>query len=152
MLGLTTDTEDWLRSLNEAGAEYLVVGAHAMAFYGYVRMTEDLDTWINPTEANAAKVLAALKAFGMASLGLTVQDLTNPDMIIQIGYPPNRLDIITAISGVAFQDAYPRRQVVRYKDLAFPVLSLQDLKTNKAATGRGKDQEDISHLPPSPEA
>lgn len=87
----------------------MVVGGFAVAAHGIPRYTKDLDVWLACSPENAAKVIAALDEFGFASLGLTVDDLVQPDVVIQLGYEPNRIDLLTGLSGVQFDDVYPKR-------------------------------------------
>lgn len=124
----------------------MVVGAFAVARYGVVRNTGDIDVWVNATAENAARVVRVLQDFGVASLGHTAADFINPDMIVQIGVPPFRIDILTAIDGVTFPDCYPNRQQGVLDKVPVAVLSLADLRRNKASTGRAKDQEDLRLL------
>src|SRR6187399_834129 len=106
---MSRDFVEMLSALSAAGARFLVVGAHALAAHGTPRATGDLDIWIQSTPENAARVLEALKAFGAALLDLTADDLAKPDTVFQIGLPPSRIDILSSLSGVDFDDAWPRR-------------------------------------------
>jgi len=141
------DFAEMLSALSDAGAEFLVVGAHALAAHGTPRATGDLDIWINPTPANAALVMAALRAFGAPLANLAIEDLTTPGLIFQIGVVPSRVDILTTISGVAFDDAWTRRMVLEIEGVEVPVLGREDFIANKRATGRLKDLADIEGLP-----
>jgi hypothetical protein len=140
------DFAEMLSALSGAGAEFLVIGAHALAAHGTPRATGDLDIWVNPTPENAARVLAAIKAFGAPLADLTVADLTGPDTVFQIGVVPSRVDILSGISGVRFADAWPRRVVLLIEGIQVPVLSRADLIANKRATGRPKDLLDVELL------
>jgi hypothetical protein len=135
-----------LHALSEAGAEFLVVGAHALAAHGVPRATGDLDIWINPTAANAVRVLTALAMFGAPLAELSTTDLQRPDLVYQIGLPPNRIDILTGISGVTFDEAWPRRVPVRIEQLEVGVLSRTDFVRNKRASGRPRDLLDLELL------
>jgi len=143
---MNRDFVEMLSALSDAGAEYLVVGAHALAAHGTPRATGDLDIWINTTAANIERVLRALAAFGAPLFDLTPADLTNPDTVFQIGLPPSRIDILSGISGVTFHDAWPRRVTVRIANLDVPVIGREDFVTNKKATGRPKDLGDLDLL------
>jgi len=132
--------------LAEAGAEFLIVGAHALAAHGVPRATGDLDIWVNTTSDNATRVMAALVAFGAPLLDLTLADLTTPDTVFQIGQVPNRVDILTGVSGVSFSDAWPRRVLLRIEGIDVPVLSRQDFVVNKRTSGRPKDLLDLELL------
>lgn len=137
---------DLLSAFNAHGVEYIVVGAHALAAHGHVRATKDLDVWVRPVPANAKRVLAALRAFGAPLQDLTEQDLASPGLIFQIGVAPVRIDVITAIDGVAFEEAWPDRVQARFADLPVPVLSRKHLIQNKSAAGRAQDLADVEWL------
>jgi hypothetical protein len=104
-MALNPDFKDLLAAFNDEGVEYLVVGAHALAVHGLVRATKDLDVWVRPSANNAPKVIRALSAFGAPLHDLTAGDLTRPETVFQIGLPPLRVDILTAIEGVDFAEA-----------------------------------------------
>jgi hypothetical protein len=140
------DFRDLLREFCDQRVEFLVVGAYAMAVHGLPRATGDIDVWIRPTPDNAQRVWRALTAFGAPLDALTINDLGTPGTVFQIGLPPRRIDVLTGISGVAFDDAWPRRQTARFGDVDTPVLGLDDLIVNKAATGRPKDLLDRDSL------
>ena len=142
---LLTDFRDMLSALSAEKAEYLVVGAHALANYGVVRATGDLDCWINPTPENALRVLRALTAFG-TPFGVTLDDLTHDDRIIQIGVEPVRIDLLTSIEGVSFAEAWAARVLTEVDGLTLPLLSREHLLTNKRATGRPRDRADVERL------
>jgi predicted nucleotidyltransferase len=135
-----------LSALSDAGVEFLIVGAHALAAHGAPRATRDLDIWVNPTPENAARVMKALRAFGAALMDLTEEDLTTPGTVFQIGVDPFRVDILTAISGVAFDEAWKNRLSLDIEGVRMPVLGRQDFIANKRATGRTKDLADIEEL------
>ena len=143
---MNRDFAEMLSALSGAGAEFLVVGVHALAAHGTPRATGALDIWVNSTPENAARVLAALKAFGAPLADLTVDDLTKPDTVFQIGVVPSRVDILSGVSGVRFADAWPRRVVLVIEDIEVPVLGRADLVANKRASGRPKDLLDIELL------
>lgn len=143
---MNRDFAEMLSALSGAGAEFLVVGAHALAAHGTPRATGDLDIWVNSTPENAARVLAALEAFGAPLADLTVDDLTKPDTVFQIGVVPSRVDILSGVSGVRFADAWPRRVVLVIEGIEVPVLGRADLVANKRASGRPKDLLDIELL------
>ncbi|MEQ8278705.1 MAG: nucleotidyltransferase [Deltaproteobacteria bacterium] len=143
---MNSDFRDLLAALNDAGAEYLVVGAHALAAHGHVRATKDLDVWVRPTEENALNVLHALTAFGAPLHDLTQDDLAQPGIVFQIGVAPVRIDVITAIDGVEFDDAWSARIPVQLGDIQVHVLSRHHLIQNKRASGRLQDLADIERL------
>ncbi|MDO8794422.1 MAG: hypothetical protein Q7J25_07370 [Vicinamibacterales bacterium] len=143
---MNRDFAEMLSALCEAGAEFLIVGAHALAVHGVPRATGDLDIWINPTPDNAQRVLAALRVFGAPLTGVTAEDLVTPDTVFQIGVVPCRIDVLTGISGVRFGDAWTRRTVVNIEGVPVPVLGREDFTANKRASGRPKDLLDIELL------
>jgi hypothetical protein len=143
---LNRDFRDLLAEFNAQGVEYLVVGAHALAAHGHVRATKDLDVWVRPDAANAGRALQALRNFGAALQDLTEADLTNKGTVFQIGVAPLRIDIITAIDGVDFDEAWPDRIETRFADLPASVLSKEHLIRNKRAAGRAQDLADLERL------
>ncbi len=143
---MSPDFRDLLAEFNAHEVEYLVVGAHALAAHGHVRATKDLDVWVRPSAANAPRVLKALAAFGAPLHDLTESDLTGPGLIFQIGVEPVRIDVITAIDGVQFDEAWPARFHATLADLPVPVLSRHHLVVNKKATGRLQDLADVERL------
>ncbi|PWN05114.1 nucleotidyltransferase [Rhodohalobacter mucosus] len=143
---LSNEFKEFARLLNDQKVEYLLVGGYAVVLYGYVRYTGDIDFWINPTKKNAAKVVEVLNDFGFGSLDLGVEDFTKEDQIIQLGYPPNRIDIITSVTGLTFSDSYSNRNSFTIEGVAIQTISLEDLKKNKKASGRYKDLDDLENL------
>jgi hypothetical protein len=125
-----------------------VVGAHALAVHGVPRATGDLDVWVRPNAANASRVWRALERFGapVGALGIEEADLALPDQVVQIGLPPRRIDLLTAISGVGFDEAWETRVERSVEGLAVPFLSRNLLIANKRATGRTKDLADVETL------
>jgi len=142
------DFTDLLAALLAAGARFLVVGAHAMAVHGVPRATGDLDVWIAADAENADRVWEALARFGapLAALGFSRDDLTRADHVIQIGLPPRRIDLLTSISGVAFEHAWANRVEQQIAPLVVPFIGRRDLVRNKRATGRPKDLADLDAL------
>jgi len=143
---MNRDFRDLLSAFNDRGVEYLVVGAHALAAHGHVRATKDLDVWVRPESANATRVIAALKGFGAPLQGLTEKDLAAPGLILQIGVPPVRIDVLTAIDGVEFEEAWEARLRTRVADLEVTVISKEHLIRNKRAAGRLQDLADVERL------
>jgi hypothetical protein len=140
------DFRDLLAEFNAQGVEYLVVGAHALAAHGHVRATKDLDVWVRPDAENAKRVLKALRAFGAPLHDLTEADLTTPGLVFQIGVPPVRIDVLTAIDGVEFVEAWPARMLTKFADQPVAVLSREHLIKNKRASGRTQDLADVERL------
>jgi hypothetical protein len=145
---LNEDFLDLLRELLDSGVRFMVVGAHALAVHGVPRATGDLDVWIEMSPSNAARVWRALVAFGapVESVGLSEQDLCQPDRVIQIGLPPRRIDVMTEISGVAFADAWADRVTHELNDMSIPFIGRAHLVANKRATGRTRDLADLEDL------
>jgi hypothetical protein len=143
---LNPDFRDMLSALSEEGADYLLVGAYALAVHGVPRATGDMDVWVRPSLANAARVLAALMRFGAPRGSLAEQDLITPGIVLQIGVAPRRIDILTSIDGVDFDDAWAARHHARVEGLEIPVLARQHLIRNKKATGRPQDLADVARL------
>jgi len=117
------DFRDLLAEFNAQGVEYLVVGAHALAAHGHVRATKDLDVWVRPDGENAKRVLKALKEYGTPLHDLTETDLVKQGTVFQIGVPPLRIDVITSIDGVSFDEAWPARLQTKFADQPAAVLS-----------------------------
>lgn len=145
-MALSQDLKEFLSLLVKHEVEFMLVGAHAVAFHGYSRATEDIDFWIRREVANARKVLAALEEFGFGSLGLREEDLLDPVAVIQLGRAPNRIDLLTFLTGVEFDDCFGRSVSASYGNQSLPIISLQDLLVNKRATGRPKDLVDVDEF------
>ena len=143
---MSRDFRDLLAEFNVQGVEYIIVGAHALAAHGHVRATKDLDVWVRPHAENAKRVLRAFKEFGAPLHDLTEADLTNPGTMFQIGMPPLRIDIITMIDGVSFDEAWPARLLTKFVDQPVAVLSREHLIRNKRASGRTQDLADLEWL------
>ena len=112
---MNRDFVEMLSELSAAGVDFIIVGAHALAAIGITRATGDLDIWVRPTPANASRVITALERFGAPLFDLTPADLTAPDTVFQIGMVPSRIDILSGISGVTFEDAWAARQTADRK-------------------------------------
>jgi hypothetical protein len=145
-LEMFPDFRDLLAEFNAHGVEFLVVGAHALAAHGLIRATKDLDLWVRPEPTNAKRVLAALRAFGAPLWDLTVEDLSGPGLIFQIGVPPIRVDVLTAIDGVQFEDAWAERVAATLGDQPAWLLARHHLIQNKRAAGRDQDLVDVKWL------
>ncbi len=143
---LNRDYNDILSALCAEGAEFLIVGAYAVGVHGIPRATGDIDIWVRPTGENATRVMRALKRFGAALLDLIEEDLATADTVFQMGVAPSRIDVITGISGVTFERAWPSRVTVAIEGLTVPVIGREDLLLNKAASGRPKDLADLAAL------
>lgn len=143
---MNPDFKELLLAFNEDEVEYLIVGAHALAVYGHVRATKDLDIWIRSDAENARRVISALLMFGAPLVDLSVEDLTQKGTVFQIGIPPLRIDLLTTIDGVEFDEAWNRREEATLGDVVVPVISRQHLITNKQSTGRLQDLADVEQL------
>lgn len=143
---LNEDFKEFVALLNSNRVEYLIVGGYALAAYGHPRYTGDLDFWVGTDVANARRVLNALDEFGFGALGIGLDDLTTPNRVIQMGFPPRRIDLLTSIDGVDFPPSFARRIEVEVDGQSLNFISLDDFKTNKRTTGRHKDLADLDAL------
>ena len=143
---LNPNFKDILSAFIAESVEFLVVGGYAMAFHGYVRATGDIDLWIRISSENVRRVWRALQSFGAPLFDLTPEDLQTPGMVFQIGLVPSRIDIITEIDGVEFDEAWREHQTVKIEDLVIPVIGKRQLLANKRSTGRAKDRNDALWL------
>ena len=145
-LTLNLNFAEMLRELSATGAEFLIVGGYAVAVHGYVRSTADFDIWVRPTPENAVLVYRAIARFGAPLEELSVEDLATPGLIYQIGVKPERIDILTRISGVDFETAWARRTQATVDGNVYAVIGRQDLIANKRASGRPLDLIDADKL------
>jgi predicted nucleotidyltransferase len=141
---LPSDFSEFLRLLNSSGAKYLLIGGYAVNYYGYSRSTGDMDIWVSRNTDNAVRVVDALRKFGFQQARPGILSL--PDQILRMGMPPLRLEILTSISGVEFDECYARREIVDVDGCEVPVIHLVDLVRNKRASGRAKDLADLEEL------
>jgi hypothetical protein len=140
------DFRELLALFNAHHVEYLIIGGYALAFHGAPRFTGDLDIFVHPEAANAQRILAALAAFGFASVGLTLSDFERPDQVVQLGVPPVRIDLITSITGVSGDEAWTGRVIGRFGDIPVSYIGRAQFVANKRATGRTKDVADLEVL------
>ena len=143
---LNQDFKEFIQLLNDNQVHYLVVGGYAVALHGYPRYTKDIDIWIEITWENAKRIVETLAKFGFASLGLRESDFLVEDQIIQLGYPPNRIDIITTLTGLSFKDCYDKRILVEIDGVKVDFIDCDNLRKNKKATGRLQDLADLEKL------
>jgi hypothetical protein len=143
---MTDETRALIAELSSHRAEFLVVGGHAMAAHGWPRATGDFDIWVGGTPENAPRAFAAIVAWLGDSAGITPAMLDHPGPMFQFGVAPWRIDVLTHIDGVRFEDAWSRRMMVTVDGLELPIISRVDLEANKAATGRLKDAADLAWL------
>jgi hypothetical protein len=146
MTSLNADFRDVLSCFNAGSVEYLVVGAYALAAHGLPRATGDIDLWVRATPENAQRVADALVRFGAPAESVSVADFALSDRILQIGVPPGRVDVITSIDGVEFDDAWPRRLEITLEGLPICILGRADLLRNKRAVARPQDLADVARL------
>jgi hypothetical protein len=140
------DFRDLFAALSARGADFLVVGGHAVMLYTQPRYTKDLDVWVRPTLENAVRVFQALADFGAPLTNVLVEDFATPGTIFQIGIAPNRVDILTTLAGLDFEQAWPNRTPSSYGGVPIGVLSAEDLITNKRAVARPQDLLDVDAL------
>ena len=140
------DFEEFFASCNKHEVEYLIVGGYAFALHAHPRYTGDMDVFVRVSEDNARRIIKALEDFGFASPSLTSQDLATPGRVVQIGYPPLRIDLITAIDGVVFEEAWSRRVRSTYGQQNVHFISKEDIIANKRASGRKQDLLDLEDL------
>jgi len=140
------DFKELLALFDEHKIEYIIVGAYALAYHGAPRFTGDIDLYVRPTEENALRVVKALGAFGFGSLGLKPADFRQPDQIVQLGVPPVRIDLITSITGVSWEQADAGKVSGKYGDIDVHYLGVEQYAQNKRATGRKKDLADLEAL------
>lgn len=143
---LNPDFRDMLSCLKDAEVEFIIVGAYALAAHGLPRATGDIDIWVRNSSVNAQRILRALVKFGAPVSNLSEDDFTSPDTVLQLGVEPSRIDLLTGIDGVEFDDAWKNKAQVRVDELEIYVLSKADLLKNKLAANRDKDRSDIAWL------
>ena len=143
---MTKDFEELFACLRHRNVKALVVGGYAVAFHGQPRFTKDIDVFVEPSPENADRLLAALTDFGFGGLGLTVEDFATPGKIVQLGVAPNRVDLLTTIDGVTFDEAWHGRISGHYGNEAVDYIGLAELIRHKRASGRPQDLLDIEGL------
>jgi hypothetical protein len=146
MESVNRDFKEFLELFTENGVEYLIIGGYALAFHGVPRFTGDIDIFISRSRENAYRVLKCLDKFGFAQIGLQLADFTEADQVVELGYPPVRIDIITSIDGVTWEDAWSRRVKAGYGDVPVQFISKEDFITNKLASGKKQDLADLEAL------
>jgi hypothetical protein len=143
---LNPDFKEFFESLNNNGVRYLVVGGYAVAFHGHPRYTKDIDIWIDATPQNVAKLIQSLQDFGFASMGLEAEDFLQPGHTIQLGLPPNRIDLLTSVLALDFEDCFTSRVEGEIAGSTIHFIDLDHLKQNKRAVGRLQDLADLENL------
>ena len=145
-MNLQKDLREFVELLSSHDVHFVIVGAFALAHHGHARYTSDIDIFIEKSSENAERVLRVLRDFGFGDIGVTQEDLAQKDQVVQLGVAPNRIDLLTFLSGVSFQEAWASREIGEIGDLRVPFISRALLKQNKLATGRSQDLADLEHL------
>lgn len=145
-MSVSKDFEELFALLNARGVKALVVGGYAFAYHAKPRHTKDIDVWIEPTRENVERLLLALEDFGFGSLGLKMEDFTEPGRFVQLGYPPNRIDLLTSMKGVTFEEAWERRVEDLFGQEKVAFINKSELIRNKEAVGRPQDLADVAAL------
>ena len=140
------DFRDLLELFNAHTVDYMIVGGYALAFHGAPRFTGDMDLFVKPDEKNARNIIEALKKFGFNPEGLSLSDFSNPDKVIQLGSPPVRIDIVTSLSGISWEEAFSGRIEGKYGDTTVYYIGRDQFILNKSATGRKRDLADLEAL------
>jgi predicted nucleotidyltransferase len=143
---LSQDFKEFIELLIKNNAEYLIVGGYAVGVHGHPRYTGDLDIWLNPTPENAEKILQSVNQFGFASFKLSEEDFIKPGNVVQLGYPPLRIDLLTEIDGVTFEECFKNRKEVLIGNFRVNFIGYNDLLKNKKESGRPRDIDDIDNL------
>ena len=146
-MNLNQDFQEFVELFVAHEVEFLIVGGYALAAHGHPRYTKDLDVWVWIGTENSQRINAAIEAFGFGDLGLTAADFQDPEVMVQLGHEPQRIDILTFASGLHFSDAYENRVYITIGNVQVPFISVDDLRTNKLATGRPRDIADVADLP-----
>ncbi|VXD15046.1 DUF6036 family nucleotidyltransferase [Planktothrix paucivesiculata] len=143
---LNQDFKEFIELLNNNNVRYLVIGGYAVAIHGHPRYTKDIDIWIEMKPDNAENLVKALDEFGFGTLNLKPEDFLEADQIIQLGYPPSRIDLLTTPDGVDFQTCYQTRIEITVNDVIVKFIDLENLRKNKLASGRNQDLADLENL------
>ncbi len=145
-MAVNLDFRDLFLELNAAEARFLVIGAHAVTFYATPRYTKDVDLWIGTGSSNAQRVYEALRNFGAPLHQLTVEDLSTPEIVFQMGVEPNRIDLLTTVEGAEFEEAWARREQSTYGGVPISIIAFEDLMATKTHAGRPQDLLDLEAL------
>ena len=144
---LPPDFKEFLRLLKDHGVKYLFIGGYAVGYYGYPRATQNMDIWIAVHRDNAERMVAAIREFGFDLSELSASLFLQDDSIVRMGMPPMRIEVLTTISGVRFEECYAERVTETIDGIEVDLISLHHLKANKKASGRYKDLDDLENLP-----
>lgn len=145
-MNLQKDLREFVELLNALDVHFLIVGAFAVAYHGHPRYTADIDLFIEKSTTNAERILNAIQQFGFGDIGLTKEDFVRDDQVVQLGVAPNRIDIMTFLSGVSFAEAWATRELGDIGGISAPFISRAMLKQNKLVSGRPQDLADLEHL------
>ncbi|HEY0762479.1 MAG TPA: hypothetical protein VGD61_08905 [Pyrinomonadaceae bacterium] len=145
-MNLEKDLREFIELLNALNVRYIVVGAYAVAYHGYPRFTADIDLFVERSVENAERIVNVIQQFGFGAVGLSREDFLSEDQVIQLGVAPNRIDLLTFLSGVKFEEAWATHEQGDIAGLTVPIISKEMLKRNKAASGRAQDLADLEHL------
>ncbi len=140
------DFKEFIKLLNSKKVKYMIIGGYAVAYHGYPRYTGDIDFWIDNSRENARRIIAVLNDFGFDSLEIKPDDLANPDNVIQLGFPPNRIDLICGIEGIDYNNAYDNSEITEIDGEKIRFINLDDLITTKSISARKQDLADIDKL------
>ena len=145
-MNLSNDLREFVELLNSTGVKYLLVGGHAVAYHGYPRFTGDIDFFVERSESNATRLEELLRVFGFSGLGIKAADFLEAGIVVQLGRPPNRIDLLTSIDGVDFDQAWANKVTANLGGLPVPVIGKAELIANKHATGRAQDLADLKKI------
>ncbi len=143
---INKDFKEFIELLNKNNVRYLVVGGYALAFHGYPRYTKDIDFWLWVNRSNAKNIIKALEKFGFSSLDLNEDDFLTPGYVVQLGQPPARIDLLTSITGLKFEDCYETRDHIEIQGSEIDFIDIESFKKNKKAVGRHQDLADLENL------
>ena len=143
---ISKDFKEFIELLNKNDVKYLIVGGYALAFHGYPRYTKDIDFWIWINKENAEKIVKTLTEFGFSSLDFKEEDFLTAGYVVQLGQPPGRIDLLTSVTGLEFEDCYASRVKAVIQGLDVNFINLENFKKNKKAVGRHQDLADLENL------
>jgi len=143
---INRDFREFIELLNKNDVKYLVVGGYALAFHGYPRFTKDIDFWVWVDKVNAGKIMRTLQEFGFSSLDISEEDFLSPGYVVQLGQPPARIDLLTSVTGLEFEECYASRVHVDIQGVEIDFVDLESFKKNKKAVGRHQDLADLENL------
>ena len=146
---LNRDFQEFIESLSANRVRYMVIGGYAVAYHGHPRHTKDLDVWVDPDTENAQRLLRALSDIGFGSLGLCVEDFTDPEQVVQLGRAPVRIALLSSVADLEFDVCYPKRETEVMDDTPVDFIDLESLKRSKRAAGRHQDLADLENLSPA---